>query len=164
MAGASLAAMKTRATQALVEPARRDKGKGASEVVPDERVLCAAAFAPADARDRGDDHLAALGARIREAVADAAPFFERHLLRESLPLLAAPKERRGSRLLPHPLYDVQLEQALGVTGLPARSPYKNLVFAGREVVPGLGIEGEFHAGVQAATLAQEMLGKKELLR
>jgi len=147
-----------------VFPARRDKGKGTSELVADERVLCAAAFVPADARDRGDEHLAALGAQIREAVADAVPFFERHLLRESLPVLAAPKGRRGSRLLPHPLYEVALEQALGVTGLPVRSPFRNLVFAGREVVPGLGLEGEFHAGVQAAAAAQELLGKKETLR
>jgi phytoene dehydrogenase-like protein len=147
-----------------VLPARRDKGKGTTELVPDERVLCAGGFVPADAREGGDEHLAALGRQIRDAVADAVPFFERHLLRESLPILAAPKERRGSRMLPHPLYQVEAEQALGVTGLPFRSPLKNLVFAGREVVPGLGVEGEFHAGVQAAAAAQELLGKKELLR
>ncbi len=147
-----------------VLPARRDKGKGASELVGDERVLCAAGFVPADARDRGDGHLSELGRLVREAVADAVPFFERHLLRESVPMLSAPKEGRGSRLLPHPLYAVESERALGVTGLAPRSPYKNLLFAGREVVPGLGIEGEFHAGVQAAALAQELLGKKEILR
>lgn len=147
-----------------VQPARRDKGKGASELVPDERVVCAAGFIPADARDQGEEHLATLGRALREAVADAIPFFERHLVRESLPALASPRERRGSRLLPHPLYQVHMEQALGVTGLPCRSPYKNLVFAGREVVPGLGLEGEFHAGLQAAVAAQELLGKKDLLR
>ena len=97
-------------------------------------------------------------------MADAIPFFERHLVRESVPVLAAPKERRGSRLLPHPLYEVDLEKTLGVTGLPCRSPYRNLVFAGREVVPGLGLEGEFHAGLQAAGAAQELLGRKELLK
>jgi phytoene dehydrogenase-like protein len=147
-----------------VLPARRDKGKGASEVVPDERVVCAAGFVPANARERGDEHLAALGRQIREAVAEAIPFFERHLLRESLPVLASPRGRRGSRLLPHPLYQVDLDQTLGVTGLPYRSPYKNLVFAGREVIPGLGVEGEFHAGIQAAAAAQELLGKKDGFR
>jgi phytoene dehydrogenase-like protein len=147
-----------------VLPARRDRGKGATEVIADERVLCAAGFVPADSRDKGDEHMAALGKQIREAVADAVPFFERHLLRESLPVVAAPRNRRGSRLLPHPLYEVELEQTLGVTGLPCRSPYRNLVFAGREVIPGLGLEGEFHAGVQAAVAAQELLGKKEILK
>lgn len=147
-----------------VQPARRDKGKGASELVPDERIVCAAGFVPADARDHGAEHLVARGRQLREAVADAIPFFERHLVRESLPALASPREGRGSRLLPHPLYQVELDQALGVTGLPCRSPYKNLVFAGREVVPGLGLEGEFHAGLQAAAAAQELLGRKDLLR
>jgi hypothetical protein len=147
-----------------VLPARRDKGKGATEVVPDERIVCAAGFVPANARDEGFEHLGDLGRQIRDAVADAIPFFERHLVRESVPVLAAPKERRGSRLLPHPLYEVDLEKTLGVTGLPCRSPYRNLVFAGREVVPGLGLEGEFHAGLQAAGAAQELLGRKELLK
>jgi phytoene dehydrogenase-like protein len=147
-----------------VLPARRDKGKGTTEAVTDERVVSAGAFVSVDARAQGDEHLAALGRQIREAVADAVPFFERHLIKESMPVLAAPRDVRGSRLLPHPLYDVGLEQVLGVTGLPGRAPYKNLVFAGREVVPGLGLEGEFHAGVQAAASAQELLGKKELLK
>ena len=147
-----------------VMQARRDKGKGASEAVPDERVVCAAGFVPANARDQGDAHLEALGRQIRDAVSDAIPFFERHLVRESVPAVASPRDLRGSRLLPHPLYQVGLEQALGITGLPCRSPYKNLVFAGREVVPGLGLEGEFHAGVQAAAAAQDLLGKKDLFR
>jgi phytoene dehydrogenase-like protein len=143
-----------------VHPARRDRGKGAGEAVGDERVLCAAGFVSADARNQGEGQLAEIGRQVRETISDTVPFFERHLLRESIPMLAAPREGRGSRLLPHPLYAVELEQAFGVTGLPARSPYKNLFLAGREVVPGLGLEGEFHAGLQAAAAAQELLGKK----
>ncbi len=142
-----------------VLPARRDRGKGATETVADERIVCAAGFVPAGAREGRDAGLAALGAQIREAVSDAIPFFERHLVRESVPAVSAPREPRGSRLLPHPLYRVELEQTLGVTGLPCHAPYKNVVVAGREVVPGLGLEGEFHAGVQAAAAAQELLGK-----
>jgi hypothetical protein len=37
---------------------------------------------------------------------------------------------------------------------------KNIVLAGREVLPGLGLEGEFFAGLRAAKLVQEMLKKK----
>ncbi len=147
-----------------VLPARRDKGKGASEVVPDERLVCAAGFVPATVRAGGDTGLETLGRQIRDAVADAIPFFERHLVLESMPAMAAAQAPRGSRLLPHPLYEVDLEQALGISGLPCRSPYRNLLFAGREVVPGLGLEGEFHAGVQAAAAATDLLGKKERLR
>ena len=142
-----------------VLPARRDRGKGAPEAVPDERVVCAAGFVPATARQGGDAHLASLGVQIREAVADAIPFFERHLVRESVPDVSSPREPRGSRLLSHPLYEIGAEQTLGVSGLPCHTPYRNLFLAGREVVPGLGLEGEFHAGVQAAAAAQEALGK-----
>jgi hypothetical protein len=146
-----------------VLPARRDAGrKGtdkapAAEAVTDERVVCASGFIPADVRGR--EAIAAAAARIREAVADAIPFFERHLVAESTPLLAAP-----DRLdLPpvHPLYETDLEETLGVTGLPVRGAWKNLFFAGREVVPGLGIEGEFFAGIQAAGHAAALLGSKK---
>jgi phytoene dehydrogenase-like protein len=144
-------------------PARRDAKKGsAGEAVPGERVVCAAGFVPADTRGRGDAHLAALAGRVRETLADLLPFFDRHLVRESIPALAAPADRRA-QLAFHPLYAVEAESALGVTGLPGRA-LKNLVFAGREVVPGLGIEGEFHAGVQAANAAQGLLGRRDLLR
>ena len=68
--------------------------------------------------------------------------------------------RRGTRLLAHPLYEMAPGRLLGVTGLPTRSAVRNLFFAGREVVPGLGLEGELHAGLQAAAAAEAWLGKK----
>jgi len=146
-----------------VLPARRDAGRKGTdkaptaEAVTDERVVCASGFIPADVRSR--EGIAAAAARIREAVADAIPFFERHLVAESTPLLAAP-DRLG---LPpvHPLYETDLEQTLGITGLPVRGAWKNLFFAGREVVPGLGIEGEFFAGIQAAGHVAALLGSKK---
>lgn len=145
-------------------PARRDTKKGgAGEVVPDERVVSAAGFVPADARERGDEALAAHARDVRDVLADLLPFFDRHLVRESIPAVAAPRERRGSRLSLHPLYEVAGDQTLGITGIAPRA-LKNLVFAGREVVPGLGVEGEFHAGVQAAAAAQALLGRRDLLR
>ncbi len=143
-----------------VLPARRDRGKGVAEAVPDERVICAGGFAPAGLRASDSEAVELLGKKLRDAVLDAVPFYDRHLVHESMPLLAARRTGRGSRLMPHPLYVPVREITLGVTGLPCRSPYKNLLFAGREVVPGLGIEGEFHAGVQAAAAARDLLGRK----
>ncbi|HEU4383002.1 MAG TPA: NAD(P)-binding protein [Anaeromyxobacteraceae bacterium] len=145
-----------------VLPARR-AGRSA-ENAANERVLCAAAFVPARSRDKGRDHLAALAARVRAALDEVFPFLGSGAAHESVPMLAAPAERRGSRLMAHPLYEVGMAQAFGVTGLPTQSPLKNLFFAGREVVPGLGIEGEFHAALQAAARVQRLLGKKESLR
>jgi phytoene dehydrogenase-like protein len=144
-------------------PARRDARKGASDVVADERVVCASAFVPAETTSR--DAMKEAAARIREAVADAIPFFERHLVGESSPILNAPDGLEESvRLLAQPLYEMDLESTLGVTGLPVRGPWKNLFFAGREVLPGLGIEGEFYAGFQAAAHASVALGRKDVLK
>ncbi|HYD41955.1 MAG TPA: NAD(P)-binding protein [Anaeromyxobacter sp.] len=143
-------------------PARRDVKKGAGEVVTDERVICASAFIPAAA---SRDDLSAAAARIREAVADAIPFFERHLVSESAPVLNAPAhQQEGVRMLSQPLYETELDGSLGITGLPVRAPWKNAFFAGREVVPGLGLEGEFFAGIQAAGHVAAALGRKDVLK
>jgi phytoene dehydrogenase-like protein len=142
-----------------VLPARREAGKKSpGELVADERVVCASAFIPATDTSRAA--LTAAAARVREAVADAIPFFERHLLSESIPMLAGPEGRPPV----HPLYQVELDSTLGVTGLPVRGPFKNLFFAGREVLPGLGVEGEFYAGIEAAGHVAAALGRKELLK
>ncbi len=146
-----------------VLPARRDvkkeKGAHAPDAVQGERVVCASGFVGA-----GETRAALEGAatRIREAVADAIPFFERHLVAESAPVLAS--QDRSGVSASHPLYALESEDALGVAGLPVRGPWKNLFFAGREVVPGLGIEGEFHAGIQAAGHVAALLGRKDVLK
>jgi hypothetical protein len=40
-------------------------------------------------------------------------------------------------------------------------PLGNLFLAGRDVVPGLGLEGEFHAGMRAADEVEASLGRKK---
>jgi hypothetical protein len=148
-----------------VLPARRDARKGPGdrgapvETVADERVICASAFVPSG---EGPEALGPAVSRIREAVADAIPFFERHLVNESAPLLA---DASRTELPPvHPLYESDLEDRMGIAALPVRSPWKNLFFAGREVIPGLGIEGEFYAGIQAAGHVAALLGRKDPLK
>lgn len=149
-----------------VLPARRDGKKGErpapAEAVADERVVCASAFAPAGTSGR--EAIGAIAARIRDAVADAIPFFERHLVAESVPALDAPGGGDAARLASHPLYELDLDTTLGVTGLPVRAPWRNAFFAGREVLPGLGIEGEFYAGIQAAGHVAALLGRKDILK
>lgn len=147
-----------------VLPARREVRKGPAEKAPaaevaDERVVCASGFVPAGG---GPGALRDAAARLREAVADAIPFFERHLVAESAPLLADPS--RAALPPAHPLYAGAVDPRLGVAALPVRGPWRNLFFAGREVVPGLGVEGEFHAGIQAAGHVAALLGPKNTLR
>ncbi len=152
-----------------VLPARRDARKGPGERtaadkgpavtdVLDERVVCASGYVPAGG---GPDALREAAGRIRDAVADAIPFFERHLVAESAPVL----EPARAALPPvHPLYASDADERLGVAALSVRGPWKNLFFAGREVVPGLGVEGEFYAGIQAAGHVAALLGRKDVLK
>ncbi|MBN8231679.1 desaturase [Corallococcus macrosporus] len=127
------------------------------------RVVCAGAFVPATAREEGEEALRALAARIDEHLDRLMPFTKQHRALRSVPYLDAGGVR-GSRLMPHPLYSFETEAFLGVTGLKQRTPAKNVILAGREVLPGLGLEGELLAGMRAAKLVQEMLKKKDPLK
>src|SRR5207248_1325890 len=111
----------------------------------------------------GEAHLQDLAKQISARLEDLLPFARPSAVVISSPQLDAGGVR-GSRLLPHPLYGVEGESLLGVAGLSPRTAVKNLYLAGREVLPGLGLEGEFLAGARAARLVQESLGKKNPLK
>jgi phytoene dehydrogenase-like protein len=140
-------------------------GKDGKEVRENEeqRVVCAGAFVPASARDLGEEHLQGLAQRIDGHLEALMPFTRERRVLRSAPYLDAGGVR-GSRLMPHPLYAFEPESFLGVTGLKQRTPAKNVLLAGREVLPGLGLEGELLAGMRAARLVQEMLNKKNPLK
>lgn len=125
-----------------ITPARHDPRKGAAPPVEGAQLVSAWALAGEEAQGAG----AALG-RLEAALASALPYLERHLIHAAPPAL-----------VPHLL--ACDEPAAGVAGLPVRSPWKNLLLCGREVVPGLGMEGELYAGLQAAAQAMALLGVK----
>jgi hypothetical protein len=128
-----------------------------------QRVIALGAFVPASTRDVADGELRKLADSIVEAAAMVLPFYERHEVLRSAPYLDA-RGTRGSRLLPHPRLEVDLPRHLGVTGLPQRLALKNLFIASREVLPGLGLEGEFIAGQRVADMVQELLRKYDPLK
>jgi hypothetical protein len=139
-----------------VLPALRSGKKGVADPSPDHRVLTAAAFfAASGTRETPADRLTAL----RAAVAEFVPFLDRIVVHESMP-----PPRRGHReagTYVHPLFETRTPRSLGIGGLPTRSPLGNLFFAGRDVLPGLGVEGEFHAGLRAADEVERVLGRKK---
>jgi phytoene dehydrogenase-like protein len=142
-------------------PARKVGGKVEDESL---RVVCASASVPAGTRELGEAHMQKLVERIGAQLDRLMPFVRQKLLASSAPYLDAGGVR-GSRLLPHPLYPVAIEQSvLGITGLAPKTPTKNLFLASREVLPGLGLEGELLAGVQAAQSVQELLKKMDPLK
>jgi len=145
-----------------VHLARAAPGPGGKET-EGLRVVCVGAFVPASYRDLGEEHLQGVANRIDEHLDTLMPFTAQHRLLRSAPYLDAGGVR-GSRLMPHPLYSFDTEAFLGVTGLSQRTPAKNIFLAGREVLPGLGLEGELLAGIRAARMVQDMLKKKDPLK
>jgi phytoene dehydrogenase-like protein len=126
-----------------LSPARRETRRGA----PAETAaghFTASAFtllAPG-----GDE--ASARARLRRALDGAFPFGERHLVHRAEP-----------PPVPHQL-GFEAASPLGAGGLPVRSPWGNTFLANGEVLPGLGLEGELFAGLQAAAHAAAHLGLK----
>lgn len=143
-----------------VGPTRRVSGEKDEDAL---RTVCAGAFVPATARELGEEHLRELVSKMEARLEALMPFAKEQALARSSPHLHAGNVR-GSRLMPHPLYGMETEMLIGVTGLPVQTPVKNLYLASREVLPGLGLEGELLAGIRAAALVQESLGKKNPLK
>jgi len=130
-----------------VLPAFRAGAKG-HEASPTEKVLVAATPA------RGSGATAPeTAAGLRRTVAEFLPFLDRATV-----FASDPGDRRGARF--HPLFAARPDRALGVGGVSTVSPIGNLFLAGCEVVPGLGVEGQFHAAWQAASAVERHLGSK----
>jgi phytoene dehydrogenase-like protein len=123
--------------------ARREPRRGAApEAAPDHFTASAFLLLPPG----GDE--AAARARLRSALDEVLPFHQRHLVHRVEPAPAA--------------HGLSFEEGtpLGVGGLPVRSPWKNAFLANGEVLPGLGVEGELFAGLQAAALVGALLGAR----
>ena len=129
-------------------PALRAGPKG-HVTSPTEKVLVAATPARA-----GDDLDLEAAVRLRRTVAEFLPFLDRATVHAS-----EPGSRPGARAF-HPLLATRSDRKLGIGGVTTVSPIGNLFLAGREVLPGLGTEGQFHAAWQAAAAVERHLGAK----
>jgi hypothetical protein len=134
-----------------VGPVRRPDARGEEAGV---RLVTAAAVVAADV-ERGlvEGH----AARIEAALERLLPFARAQRLGRSVPQLDAP--RRAPGLLLHPLWPRQPKAAWEGLGLPPTTPWPPLVRAGREVCPGLGLEGELLAALGAVGRVQQATQK-----
>lgn len=121
-----------------------------------DRILSAAALYRADKADSATEHQNA-ARRLRAVLDEVCPFLDRHL--------RASNGAAGDSGAPgHTVFDLDRTHYLSVTGLEQRTPYKNLILACREVIPGLGLEGEFLAGRAAAALVETLVRKRDPLK
>jgi|CXWL01.1.fsa_nt_gi hypothetical protein len=139
------------------------KKAAAADVEAHVKVVSASTFVPAATRELGEDHLLNLAARLGFELERLMPFAKEMRLLESVPYVHA-SGVRGSRLLPHPRLKFEESEWPSVVGLPTRSPVKHVFLASREVLPGLGFEGEVLAAVRAADLVQQNAKKSDPLK
>jgi hypothetical protein len=74
-------------------------------------------------------------------------------------LFAHPREDQRGAIHPH--FDPGLDPMLGISGVSAQTPHKNVFVAGPSVLPGLGVEGAYFASLEVAELAETLLGRKK---
>jgi phytoene dehydrogenase-like protein len=101
-------------------------------------------------------------------VGRVVPFLESHLAGISLPSDTASWELQTQGAAPsrrvdtwrlNPLYELAEPPLLGVAGRPVGTALANLVHCGPDVVPGLGLEGEYIAGLGAVARLEKMAGR-----
>ena len=116
---------------------------------------------PVSAARAHSEGMDALEAMMRSRIERVIPFF-----RQGRPETRPLSDRGGAPgvsgramrpVLNHPLLEPDLDAQTGLTGVPCRTSLKNVFIAGPTVLPGLGIEGEYFAALQAADACEALL-------
>jgi phytoene dehydrogenase-like protein len=126
-----------------------------TETLEDEahEVLCIACPVTTAEVSHSPERLAVLKQQMIERVGRLVPFLRNNLIDASLPTETSTWDIEGDntarRLDPwamHPIYEPLARPFLGVAARTTTTVYPNLFHCGFDVVPGLGIEGEYLAG------------------
>ena len=128
-----------------------------------DRILSISAKVPLALRAGGEPAVKALMTRVWAAVDGVMPFTKQHARLESSAWMDAPRVVAGV-FEPLPLLPPIEESVLGVSGLTLCSPYQRLLFANRQVLPGLGFEGEVLTALRAVRLVERVLHKNDPLK
>ncbi|HEY2744097.1 MAG TPA: hypothetical protein VGL86_05730 [Polyangia bacterium] len=126
----------------------------------------------AHATDPSPEALRALRVAVRRELDKQLPFVDRHLLLVHSPHDGIAPEgvdgERGSALPPVPMEPIWAmprdDRPLGFCGLPHSTGVKHLLLASRQVLPGLGVEGDLAAGWAAARLVLQTERKRDLVK
>ncbi len=128
-----------------------------------ERLLSFSAHVDTGLRDGGEPAVQALVARLWASVADVLPFTRAHALAQSTPWTDSQRVVAGVAE-PLPTFELPADSVLGVAALTTRTPWGRLFNASRQVLPGLGLEGEVLAAQRAVSAVEKLLKKKDPLR
>ncbi|MFO0599419.1 MAG: desaturase [Myxococcaceae bacterium] len=129
----------------------------------DSRLLVVTVEAPVALRAGGEPAVKALLEQVYGALERVMPFTRPHVAWSASTWTDA-QHVVGGRGEPHPLFTLGDAAWLGVSGTVSSSPWKRVLLAGRQVLPGLGLEGEVLAAQRAVHLAELTLKKNDPLK
>ncbi|MCU0700967.1 MAG: desaturase, partial [Myxococcaceae bacterium] len=141
-----------------VSPARRTHQESA------DKVLSFTVRAATQLRSGGEPAVQALVDRVWASVHDVFPFTRAHVTLQSSPWVDSPRVVAGVAE-PFPNFEPGPDSVLGISGLTTASPWPRLYVASRQVLPGLGLEGEALAAQRAiAAVEKRLVSKKDPLK
>ncbi len=126
------------------------------------RTVSASALVGAGVRDAGESGLRLPAAGVERALEALMPFSVAQRLTRSVPLVDGPGAPAGAG--PQIVYEAVDGTPTGIEGLGIRTPAKHVLFAGREAVLGVGLEGELLAAARAAAVVHEHVRKRDPLK
>lgn len=129
----------------------------------EQRIMSATVIAPLGLRAGGEPAISALGSQVHAALARVMPFTKPHFTAQANAWVDAPHVVDG-RAEVQPLFQLSADAWSGVTGHTTSSPWKRVVLASRQVLPGLGFEGEVLAAQRAAKFVETHLKKNDPLK
>ncbi len=135
--------------------------------VPDQEIVCVACPVAATENDTSADRLALLKHQMIERVNRLVPFLRDYLDDASLAVdkssWDADNRLAAAGLDPwsmHPIFSPKIPPFLGIAVRPLDTVYTNLFHCGVDVVPGLGIEGEYLSATGVAQRIGERTHKQ----
>lgn len=129
-------------------------------------VLTVAARIPASQLPLHSAQFRELNERILSSIEWVVPFLREKLLWTHSPYLTLDPETGAERLDPAELqevFDQPHDGCLGLSALPARSGYKNMIYIGDHYLGALGLEGQFLAAQQAFAWVRDRIRLKRFL-
>ena len=100
-----------------------------------------------------------LALESRSRLREIMPFLDRYLLEEPSAPSIPPEGGRAGCFQQNSVYSCQTPRLLGILGVSPETPFRNTYYAGDAVFPGLGLDGEIIAGLQASNHASQYLRK-----
>ena len=156
------------------EPLMGDNAVAIHVGEPDEEArvtVSLEATCPAPTNGGGlDDAFADLRVQLRQRLEEVMPFSSDHILVAHSPHEPADPEGTSAKLelaapaAPEPVWHTDAETLLGVAAAPYNVGLKRLTAASAQVMPGLGLEGEFEIGWCAALIACAGAKKRDFLK